>query len=80
MNERQMGEKCEEGVSKGTQSLFSIWNISQVESAFCIEWSIVKYGTSQLPQILLCLGQLGSKEGGAPWHPWPVYVGWHRFV
>lgn len=38
---------------------------------------VSKSRISQLPQILLHLGQLRSKKGGASWHPGPVYVGWH---
>lgn len=72
-----MNENVKQGLQKSTGSSFSI---SQVESAFHVGRAIVKYsqksGTSELPQILSHLSQLGSKEGGASWHPQPVYVGW----
>lgn len=62
-------KNMKQGLQKGTGPSFSICNISQVESAFHVEQAMVTYiqksGTSQLPQILLCSGQLGSKEGEA---------------
>lgn len=63
-------------VSKRALGLpFASGTFPQAESAFHMERATVEYmqksGTSQLPQILLRLGQLRGKEGGVP-----VWVGW----